>query len=58
MEFSDFSRILYSYIGSGDEYPKFVLELLSLVSSNKDDFFLQSKQSVFRNGYKYVERIF
>lgn len=39
MEFSDFSRILYSYIGSGDEYPKFVLELLSLVSSNKDDFF-------------------
>lgn len=39
MDFSEFSKILYSYIGSGDEYPKFVLELLSLVSSNKDDFF-------------------
>ena len=34
----DFSKILYSYIGSGDEHPKFVLELLSLVCSD-DGFF-------------------
>ncbi len=39
MEFSEFSRILYSYIGSGDEYPKFMLELFSLLSSDKDEFF-------------------
>lgn len=35
----EFSRILYSYIGSGDEYPKFMLELFSLLSSDKDGFF-------------------
>lgn len=57
MEFSDFSRILYSYIGSGDEYPKFVLELLSLVSSNKDDFFCNQNNPFLKmntstlNGY-------
>lgn len=39
MDFSEFSKILYSYIGSGDEYPKFVLELLSLVCSDDDGFF-------------------
>lgn len=38
MDFSEFSKILYSYIGSGDEHPKFVLELLSLVCSD-DGFF-------------------
>ena len=66
MEFSDFSRILYSYIGSGDEYPKFVLELFSLVSSKKDDFFCNqnnpflemdtSTLSGYSNGSKKISK--
>ncbi len=66
MEFSDFSRILYSYIGSGDEYPNFVLELFSLVSSDKDDFFCNqnnpflgmdtSTLSGYSNGSKKISK--
>lgn len=65
MEFSDFSRILYSYIGSGDEYPKFVLELFSLVSSddgffcNQNNPFLEmdtSTVSGYFNGSKKISK--
>lgn len=57
MDFSEFSKILYSYIGSGDEYPKFVLELLSLVYSDDDGFFCNQNNPFLKmntstlNGY-------
>ena len=57
LEFSDFSRILYSYIGLGDEHPKFVLELLSLVYLGDDGFFCNQNNPFLKmntstlNGY-------
>ena len=57
LDFSEFSKILYSYIGSGDEYPKFVLELLSLVCSDDDGFFCNQNNPFLKmntstlNGY-------
>lgn len=57
LDFSEFSKILYSYIGSGDEYPKFVLELLSLVCFDDDGFFCNQNNPFLKmntstlNGY-------